>query len=641
MIGQILGNRYELIEKIGGGGMALVYKARCKLLNRFVAVKVLRPDFTNDEEFIKRFKIEAQAAASLSHPNIVSIYDVGNEGDIHYIVMEYIDGATLKEYLEEKGALDWKEAVNISIQICLAIKHAHENNIVHRDIKPHNILFTKDGMVKVTDFGIARAVTSSTITMVGGTIGSVHYFSPEQARGGFTDEKSDIYSLGIVLYELLTGRLPFNGDTPVSVAIKHIQEEPEEPINVNSQIPIGVNDIVKKAIQKDQSSRYQKAADLLNDLYKVLDKPSAQFFEEGNIEDSPTVRVPALGENSSFSGNAVSKKTGDNDMRRKKKKEKTTTIVAVATSILVVVAVLFMVGKVIMSQINQNNKEFVVDNYVGKNYQEVVRMLEDNNIRVKLVEKYNDEVPEGEIFYQDRGEGETLIPGEFSEIELHVSKGPEYFEIPDFRRTDYREAGSILRENGLRVVEELEYSDTVAIDYVIRTDPPMNARVKNGDTVIIFRSIGPEIKTTIVPDLIGMTRLEATNVLTERKLKVGNVYPEDMTGVVDKVTRQMPEPGVEVNEGTAISFFFDELIPKDKIVSRVVTLEDEEKYGDNIKVLVNIKRSDSNDVETILRDTIKKEDFPIVIQIPVPEDGSTQIKVYLDQKFYKEFEEIY
>ena len=228
MIGQILGNRYELIEKIGGGGMALVYKARCKLLNRFVAVKVLRPDFTNDEEFIKRFKIEAQAAASLSHPNIVSIYDVGNEGDIHYIVMEYIDGATLKEYLEEKGALDWKEAVNISIQICLAIKHAHENNIVHRDIKPHNILFTKDGMVKVTDFGIARAVTSSTITMVGGTIGSVHYFSPEQARGGFTDEKSDIYSLGIVLYELLTGRLPFNGDTPVSVAIKHIQEEPEE-----------------------------------------------------------------------------------------------------------------------------------------------------------------------------------------------------------------------------------------------------------------------------------------------------------------------------------------------------------------------------------------------------------------------------
>jgi serine/threonine-protein kinase len=640
MIGQILGNRYELIEKVGGGGMALVYKARCKLLNRFVAVKILRPDFTNDEEFIKRFKIEAQAAASLSHPNIVSIYDVGNEEDIHYIVMEYIDGATLKEYIEEKGALDWKEAVNISIQICLAIKHAHENNIVHRDIKPHNILFTKEGMIKVTDFGIARAVTSSTITMVGGTIGSVHYFSPEQARGGFTDEKSDIYSLGIVLYELLTGTLPFNGDTPVSVAIKHIQEEPEEPINMNSQIPIGVNDIVKKAIQKDQNSRYQKASDLLDDLYKVLDKPSTQFFEETNIEDSPTVRVPALDENTSFADKSVSKKIGD-DMKRKKKKEKTTTIVAVATSILVVALVLFMVGKVIMSQMEQNNKEFIVGDYVGMNYKDVVRMLENNNIRVNLVEKYNDNVPEGEIFYQDRGEGETLIPGEFSEIEIHVSKGPEYFEIPDFRRTDYRQAGSILRENGLLVVEELEYSDTVAIDYVIKTDPPMNVKVKNGDTVVLYRSIGPEIRTTKVPDLIGMTRVEATALITERKLKVGEVYPEDMASVVDKVTRQVPEPGIEVNEGTAISFYFDELIPKEIKVNRVITLENEENYGDSIKVLVNVKRSDSDEVETLIRDTVEKESFPIVIEVPVPEDGSTQVKIYLDQKFYREFEERY
>lgn len=640
MIGQILGNRYELIEKVGGGGMALVYKARCKLLNRFVAVKILRPDFTNDEEFIKRFKIEAQAAASLSHPNIVSIYDVGNEEDIHYIVMEYIDGATLKEYIEEKGALDWKEAVNISIQICLAIKHAHENNIVHRDIKPHNILFTKEGMIKVTDFGIARAVTSSTITMVGGTIGSVHYFSPEQARGGFTDEKSDIYSLGIVLYELLTGTLPFNGDTPVSVAIKHIQEEPEEPINMNSQIPIGVNDIVKKAIQKDQNSRYQKASDLLDDLYKVLDKPSTQFFEETNIEDSPTVRVPALDENTSFADKSVSKKIGD-DMKRKKKKEKNTTIVAVATSILVVALVLFMVGKVIMSQMEQNNKEFIVGDYVGMNYKDVVRMLENNNIRVNPVEKYNDNVPEGEIFYQDRGEGETLIPGEFSEIEIHVSKGPEYFEIPDFRRTDYRQAGSILRENGLLVVEELEYSDTVAIDYVIRTDPPMNVKVKNGDTVVLYRSIGPEIRTTKVPDLIGMTRVEATALITERKLKVGEVYPEDMASVVDKVTRQVPEPGIEVNEGTAISFYFDELIPKEIKVNRVITLENEENYGDSIKVLVNVKRSDSDEVETLIRDTVEKESFPIVIEVPVPEDGSTQVKIYLDQKFYREFEERY
>lgn len=643
MIGQILGNRYELIEKIGGGGMALVYKAKCKLLNRFVAVKVLRPDFTNDEEFIKRFRIEAQAAASLSHPNIVSIYDVGNEGDIHYIVMEYIDGMTLKEYQEAKGALDWKEAVNISIQICLAIEHAHKNNIVHRDIKPHNILFTKDGMAKVADFGIARAVTSSTITMVGGTIGSVHYFSPEQARGGFTDEKSDIYSLGIVLYELLTGRLPFNGDTPVAVAIKHIQEEPEEPIEVNQEIPIGVNNIIKKAIQKDQNSRYQKASDLLDNLYKILDKPSAQFSEDENIEDSPTVRVPTLGETSSFidKDKSVSKKTGDEDMKRKKKKEKITTIVAISTSVLVVVLILFLVWQVLMSQMEDDNKEFIVGDYIGMNYLEVTKILEESNIRINVVEKYNDDVLEGEVFYQDRGEGESLMPGEFSEIEIHVSKGPEYFEIPDLRRTDYRQAGSMLRENGLIVDEVLEHNDTVAINFVIRTDPSMNAKVKKGERVTIYRSIGPEKKTTIVPDLKGKTRIEATSIISEKKLKVGDVYPSDMASVVDEVTRQMPEPGIEVNEGTPINLYFDEVIPNEKEVNRVIVLEDEDNYRDNIEVLVNIGRSDRDRMEPLYRETVPKEDFPIIISIPVPEDGSTMVKIYLDKKFYKEFEEKY
>jgi len=226
MEGQILGNRYLLLEKIGGGGMAVVYKAKCTLLNRFVAIKILRSEFTNDEEFVKRFRIEAQSVASLSHPNVVSIYDVGDQDDVHYIVMEYVDGMTLKEYINKHGALNWQDAIKITIQICSAIEHAHKNKIVHRDIKPHNILMTKEGIAKVTDFGIARAVTSSTITMVGSTIGSVHYFSPEQARGGFIDEKSDLYSLGIAMYEMVVGRVPFDGDTPVAVALKHIQEIP-------------------------------------------------------------------------------------------------------------------------------------------------------------------------------------------------------------------------------------------------------------------------------------------------------------------------------------------------------------------------------------------------------------------------------
>jgi serine/threonine-protein kinase len=266
MEGRVLGNRYELIEKIGGGGMALVYKAKCRLLDRVVAVKILRPEFTNDEEFVKRFRIEAQAAASLSHPNIVSIHDVGHEDDVHYIVMEYVDGITLKEYILKKGLLSWKEAVSIASQICSAIEQAHRNSIVHRDIKPHNILITRDGIAKVADFGIARAVSSSTITMVGSTIGSVHYFSPEQARGGYTDEKSDLYSLGIALYEMVTGRVPFDGETPVAVALKHIQDQPVPPLDYESSLPKGVNDIIMKAIKKDQSKRYQSASEMLSDL---------------------------------------------------------------------------------------------------------------------------------------------------------------------------------------------------------------------------------------------------------------------------------------------------------------------------------------------------------------------------------------
>ena len=292
LIGKMLDNRYEILEKIGNGGMATVFKAKCHVLNRFVAVKILRDEFTTDSEFIKRFNSEAQSAASLTHPNIVSIYDVGNEDNLYYIVMELIQGKTLKEIINEDGKLPWKWSVNIAIQIASALETAHKNNIIHRDIKPHNIIITEDGMAKVTDFGIAKAVSNSTITAFGTTIGSVHYFSPEHARGGYTDAKSDLYSLGVVMYEMLTGKVPFDADTPVSIALKHMQEEPKAPKELNEKIPVAVNDIILKSMRKDTNLRYQNAASMLSDLKRALKDPEGNFVDNQDYEENmPTQKI--------------------------------------------------------------------------------------------------------------------------------------------------------------------------------------------------------------------------------------------------------------------------------------------------------------------------------------------------------------
>jgi serine/threonine protein kinase len=399
MEGQLLGNRYEVIEKIGGGGMALVYKAKCQLLNRFVAVKILRKEFCNDEEFVRRFRIEAQAAASLSHPNIVSIFDVGIENDNHYIVMEFVKGITLKDHIKKHKVLPWDDAVNIATQICSAIEHAHRNNIVHRDIKPHNIIFSEDGLAKVTDFGIARAATFSTITMVGNTIGSVHYFSPEQARGGFTDEKSDIYSLGIVIYEMVTGKLPYDGDTPVSVALKHIQCIPEEPINLNGDIPKGLNDIILKAIEKEQTKRYQTADKLLIDLNEVSNDPMIRFFvEDDDFEDAKTKRLPLAdiqsklneannnGNTSDDSDMKIHKKANkkdtnnqskheEKDNMKERKRDKSTVALAIFTAIVISAMIFFGVFKIMDFTNNGKVEEIIIENYIGSYYIDVREAL--------------------------------------------------------------------------------------------------------------------------------------------------------------------------------------------------------------------------------------------------------------------------
>ena len=380
--GRLIGNRYEILEKIGNGGMATVYKARCHVLNRNVAVKVLKEEFTTDAEFVKRFNIEAQSAASLSHPNIVSIYDVGNEGDIYYIVMELVQGKTLKEIITDEGILPWKWTVNIAIQIASALEVAHRHNIVHRDIKPHNIIITEDGTAKVTDFGIAKAVSNSTITSFGATIGSVHYFSPEQARGGYTDAKSDLYSLGVVMYEMLTGKVPFDADTPVSVALKHMQEVPVEPKTLNPTIPDSVNKIIIKAMQKEPSLRYISATEMLTDLKESIKNPNGNFVVMSKaVTDEPT-RVMNVEE--------AEKEAKREEKQGKKKKNKAKKIVLIVfLCLLIFFGAMFGTWKLLTGG---RTKEVQIPSLVGTNIEEAKTKLDELKLKYEITEEYS---PEG------------------------------------------------------------------------------------------------------------------------------------------------------------------------------------------------------------------------------------------------------
>jgi eukaryotic-like serine/threonine-protein kinase len=638
MEGQILGNRYELIEKIGGGGMALVYKAKCRLLNRYVAVKILRSEFTNDEEFVKRFRIEAQSAASLSHPNIVSIYDVGHDGSVHYIIMEYIDGITLKEYISQKGALGWKEAVNISIQISSAIETAHRNHIIHRDIKPHNILITRDGIAKVTDFGIARAVSSSTITMVGSTIGSVHYFSPEQARGGFIDEKSDLYSLGIALFEMVTGRVPFDGESPVAIALKHIQDEITEPAALDASIPKGVNDIIVKAVKKEPGKRYQTASEFLGDLYKVLKEPQGGFVTESNLESSPTRRVQIISEENLVRKDEYRIKEMEEDtVKTAKKKDKVTYWLAGLTS-LVIMAIFVVIGyKIVIPNLPDSKASFEMKDYVGQSIDTVKEDLRQLGIeKINIKEEVSDTVEKGIIISQKPDKTLTINPKGEYDIEFVVSKGLDLVKIPDYKGKDPREVEKDLRDSGLEYKEEQENSETIAQERVTRSDPAADEEIKRGEAVTVYVSKGPEVKFTKVPNLVGKSQKEATQLLLDANLAIGNIFPEDGSNFVDKIVKQEPAAYSDIKEDEAVDIYFeaDTTGSQVKEVSYSINLADPDSFKDTVKILVEITPSDTNLPQIIIDEEKNKTDFPLELHIPVPDGGSTKVRIYLDGKPY-------
>ena len=586
--GKILGNRYEIIEKIGNGGMATVYKSKDRVLNRYVAVKILRDEFTTDEEFIKRFRIEAQSAASLTHPNIVSIFDVGNEGNLYYIVMELIKGKTLKEIItEENGPLPWKWSLNVVTQIASALETAHKNNIVHRDIKPHNIIITEDGIAKVTDFGIAKAVSNSTITAFGTTIGSVHYFSPEHARGGFTDAKSDLYSLGVVMYEMLTGKVPFDADTPVSVALKHMQEKPVEPKELNENIPQVVNDIIMKAMQKDINLRYQSATEMVKDLNTALKNPDENFVHIGKNVGAATQRIStqeiAEAERRANEQKNKGKEKKTNKFKELIKKHK------VASAILGAIFLFFIAFGATMGIVElANPNEVQIPDLVNKTEDEAEQILKD--LKLKLVvksEEYNENIEKGKIISQDPPYQENYTIKEHSEISIVISKGTEKVDVPNVVGKRREEAEKELKEVGL-VPEIIEENDEkVEAGIVLSQDPEDGENVNKGSTVKLVVSKGSAIVKVEVPSLVGKNEQEAKALLVEAGLKANIINDEDESKNDGVVLRQSKEAGTQVQEGTTITITVNKIAQAKEAtftidVKKITGGYDKDETGNNV-----------------------------------------------------------
>lgn len=547
--GKLLGNRYEIIEKIGNGGMATVYKATDKVLKRNVAVKILRDEFTTDDEFIKRFEVEAQSAARLTHPNIVSIYDVGVDGNLYYIVMELIQGKTLKEIIvKEKGPLPWKWSINVSIQIASALEMAHRNNIIHRDIKPHNIIITEDGVAKVTDFGIAKAVSNSTITAFGTTIGSVHYFSPEHARGGFTDAKSDLYSLGVVMYEMVTGRVPFDADTPVSVALKHMQEEPVEPIELNPNLPIAVNKIIMRALQKDTTLRYQTASEMLVDLKKSLKDPEGDFVEE--LEYDPTAKTQVIDTNA-YRDNKQTK----NSSGKKDGKFKTFVKTHKGLSIFIGLLLLFVLslgGTMLVLNLT-NPPEVAMPNVVGLSKEEAQKEIENAKLKFEIEkEEYNKDVPEGFIISQDPTYMEKFNKvKQGSTVKVVVSKGEEKTTVPKVVGMEKDKAVKALEDAKLKVEIVEESSKKVQEGYVISQETSPDTEAFAGDTIKIHVSTGVEKAT--VPDVIGKSQADAKKTLEAQGFVVAVTTSEDSSKENGIVLKQSLDSGKTVEKGSTVT----------------------------------------------------------------------------------------
>ena len=631
IIGKILAGRYEILEKIGEGGMATVYKARCNLLNRYVAVKVLKSEYAKDDTFVRRFKAEAQSAAALTHPNIVSVYDVGAEDGINYIVMELLESKTLKDYIEERGAMSNELVLKISAQIASALEAAHRAHIIHRDIKPQNIILNKYMVAKVTDFGIAKItnVPSSTITSFGSTMGSVHYFSPEHAKGGYTDEKSDIYSLGVVMYEMATGKLPFDADSPVSVALKHIQEEPKQPIVLNPKISQALNDIILKAMSKSTITRYQNATELLSDINDALNNNSTSLVKkENSVEAGATQVLPIINEDDIEDENkvpnlrfreprrmSVSQSKNKNNYKEenksleaeveaekvdedeeveedetKKKKRKKITIIYIVIAAIIFINICIIFGSKIYKNMKvekQASEEIEIPNLVGRNIDDVIAEYEKQGIEViQDKTEFSSEQEEGKIISQTPEKGTKTNN---KKVYVVVSKGEKLVEVPDVTGKDIKVATYELQDTlGFAVEIEEVVNDKVAEGIIISQDPKGETSKPYGSTINLKVSKGDGKKTILVPNVLGKTLEDAKKLLNG--LTVNVKYSQDKTKSNGVVLSQSYPENQQLKEGELIDITVNRVEK-----TKTVTLDLIELTSDVTSDIVTIKVTASVD----------------------------------------------
>lgn len=619
--GIVIGERYEIIEQVGAGGMSYVYKAKDHKLNRYVAVKVLKSEFSENKGFVSKFRVEAQAAAGLAHPNIVNVYDVGEDNGLHYIVMELVEGITLKEYIEKKARLSVKEAISIAIQVSMGIEAAHNNHIIHRDIKPQNIIISREGKVKVTDFGIARAATSNTITS--NVMGSVHYTSPEQARGGYSDEKSDIYSLGVTMFEMLTGRVPFNGETTVSIAIKHIQDEMPSPRDFVPEIPASVEQIIFKCTQKSPDRRYDNMSQVIADLKESLINPEASFVQMNRIDEDAATKMiqedeikeirrttrPAMSRESlEESGEYVRRSEhympeeideDDDEEDMDPKMDRIVTILGIVAAAIIGLVILFGVGKAFgvfggskdngdstdpsVATVTTSPTETVDDSemvevpsILGLSVEDATKLLNEKGLGFTQNGTIaSDVIEEGLIAQQSVEAGEKVAKN--TRILGVVSSGAAAFNLTDVTGRSAEEAKKILEGLELTVVQTEEYSNDVEEGNVISTNPAANTPVGKGDTVTIVVSKGTE--NAKVPSLTGLSEDAAKLALEAVGLALGNVE-ETYSVTVNEglVISQSYSEGTELKPGTYV----------DIVVSKGPEPEEIKTY----KGVINIQKPD-------------------------------------------------